>query len=224
MPNPSRIQAVLFDLDGTLADTSPDMADALNILLEKIGKPPIDYELARKHTSKGSVALIQLAYEQALEDPLRTQLQKQYLQIYADNLYNKTTLFTGVAELLAALDEAKLPWGIVTNKPGNLAEPLIKALGLAERCKCIVSGDTLPKRKPHPDPLHHASSILDIKEQHTLYMGDDPRDIQAGKAAGMLTAAASYGYILDDENPNDWDADLIFNQALELKDWLFPSS
>jgi len=224
MSNPPRINSVLFDLDGTLADTSPDMADALNILFKKIGKPSVDYELARKNTSRGSIALIQLGFEHPLEDPLRKQLQKQYLQIYAENLCNKTTLFPGVDELLNSLDENKTPWGIVTNKPANLAEPLLKELKIAERCGCLVSGDTLPKRKPHPDPLHHAAKILNIKEQDTIYIGDDPRDIQAGKAAGMATAVASYGYIQDNENPRNWGADILFSQPMELKDWLFPNS
>lgn len=217
------LQAVLFDLDGTLADTSTDMADALNILFDAIGKPSIDYELARKHTSQGSIALIQLGFDTPLEEPLRTQLQKQYLQIYAENLCLKTKLFPGIPNLLDELDISKIPWGIVTNKPGYLAEPLIKQLDLAERSKCIVSGDSLSRRKPHPDPLHHAATILVVNEQNTIYIGDDPRDIQAGKAAGMLTAVANYGYIQDHEDPIKWGADYIFEQPSEFKDWLFTS-
>jgi len=160
MLKPPHLQAVLFDLDGTLADTSADMANALNILFNDINKPSVDYELARKHTSQGSIALIQLGFNTPLEDPLRTQLQKQYLQIYSENLCLKTKLFPGIPNLLDELDNTNTPWGVVTNKPGYLAEPLLVQLDLAERSQRIVSGDTLQRRKPHPDPLHHAAKML----------------------------------------------------------------
>jgi len=224
MPSNPRAKAVLFDLDGTLADTAPDMADALNTLLTKYEKPTLDYELVRKNTSRGSIALIKLGFAEVLEEQRIDQLRNEFLQIYADNLCNQTKLFPGVTELLTALDDSNIPWGIVTNKPGNLAEPLVQELDIAFNAVCMVSGDSLARRKPDPDQLHHAANMLGINEQDTIYMGDDPRDVIAGKAAGMSTAVAAYGYIQDDENPHTWDADIIFQQALELKDWLFSNS
>jgi len=224
MSNRARAKAVLFDLDGTLADTSPDMADTLNTLLAKHGKPKLDYGLVRNHTSRGSIAMIQLGFGEPLEEKQSHLLRDEFLQLYANNLCNQTQLFPGVTELLDFLDTSDIPWGIVTNKPGNLTEPLVKALGIALNAECIVSGDSLPRRKPDPDQLHHAASILGIKEHDIVYMGDDPRDVQAGKAAGMKTAVASYGYILDGEDPNSWDADVVLHQALDLKNWLFSNS
>lgn len=224
MPNNAKVKAVLFDLDGTLADTSPDMAYALNKLLINHGKQTLDYELVRKNTSRGSIAMIQLGFEKPLEEKISHQLRDEFLQIYADNLCNRTQLFPGVAELLDSLDNSDIPWGIVTNKPGNLAEPLAQELGIAFNAVCMVSGDSLARRKPDPDQLNHAANMLGINEQYTIYMGDDPRDVIAGKAAGMLTAVAAYGYIQDDQDPHKWDADIVFQQALDLKDWLFNNS
>ena len=128
MPNTSRVNAVLFDLDGTLADTSQDMANVLNILFKNHGKPTLNYDLVRNHTSRGSIAMIQLGYEETLAQEVMHPLRDEFLQIYADNLCQHTRLFPGVTELLECLDESKIPWGIVTNKPGNLAEPLIDCL------------------------------------------------------------------------------------------------
>ena len=184
----------------------------------------MDYESARKQTSRGSVGLIQLGFGTSIEDTHREELKKEYLQIYADNLCIKTELFNGITELLNSLDEKNIAWGIVTNKPGFLAEPLLNQLGITQRTTCIVSGDSLANRKPHPDPLHHAAEILTVNEQDTIYIGDDPRDIHAGQAAGMHTAIAAYGYIPDDQNIESWGADLIIQQALDLKDWLFTNS
>lgn len=224
MHHMSRVQAVLFDLDGTLVNTAPDMADALNILLNKHGKPAVDYDSARKQTSRGSLGLIQLGFGTLIEDIHREELRKEYLQIYADNLCIKTELFNGVTELLSILDEKDISWGIVTNKPGFLTEPLLEELGITQRTHCVVSGDSLENRKPHPDPLHHAAELLSVSEKDTVYIGDDPRDIQAGQAAGMHTAIAAYGYIPDDQNIESWGADLIIQQPLNIKDWLFTHS
>ncbi len=200
------------------------MADALNKLFANHDKQPLDYGLVRKHTSRGSVAMIQLGFEETLEENYSHQLRDEFLQIYAENLCNQTRLFPGVTELLEHLDDSEIPWGIVTNKPGNLAEPLVQELGIAFNAVCMVSGDSLTRRKPDPDQLHHAANMLGISEQDTVYMGDDPRDVIAGKAAGMKTAVAAYGYIQDDQDPLTWDADAILHQALDLKDWLFSNS
>ena len=221
MPNTTCVKAVLFDLDGTLADTSQDMADALNTLFKNHGKSALDYELIRKNTSRGSIAMIQLGYEETLAQEIMHPLRDEFLQIYAENLCKHTQLFPGVTELLEHLDDTDIPWGIVTNKPGNLAEPLVQELGIAFNAVCMVSGDTLTRMKPAPDQLHHAASMLGINEQNTVYMGDDPRDVIAGKTAGMKTAVAAYGYIQDDQDPRNWDADVIFQQALDMRGLAF---
>jgi phosphoglycolate phosphatase len=224
MPRNTKVKAVLFDLDGTLADTSPDMTVALNKLLTKYGRQTLDYELVRKNTSRGSVAMIQLGFDETLEEKHSNQLRDEFLQLYAEDLCNQTQLFPGVAELLDTLDESNIPWGVVTNKPGMLAEPLVQKLDIAFRAVCMVSGDSLSRRKPDPDQLHHAANMLGISEEDTIYMGDDPRDVQAGKAAGMKTAVAAYGYIQDEHDPRTWGADVVFQKPLELKDWLFSNS
>lgn len=224
MQRNTRVKAVLFDLDGTLADTSPDMTVALNKLLTKYGRQSLEYELVRKNTSRGSVAMIQLGFDETLEEKHSNQLRNEFLQLYADDLCNQTQLFPGVAELLDTLDKSNIPWGIVTNKPGMLAEPLVQQLNIAFRAVCMVSGDSLSRRKPDPDQLHHAANMLGISEEDTIYMGDDPRDVQAGKAAGMKTAVAAYGYIQDEHDPHTWGADVVFQKPLEFKDWLFSNS
>lgn len=220
MSSSSQVRAILFDLDGTLADTSPDLTDALNQLLNLHGKDSLEYGLVRKHTSRGSIAMIELGFGEPLEEKLGLQLRDEFMQIYADMLCNKTRLFPGVPELLDFLDQANMPWGIVTNKPGKLAEPLIQALDIAFRAICTVSGDSLSRRKPSPDQLFHAANMLGVDETDCMYMGDDPRDVQAAKAASMKTAVAAYGYIQDNQDPNSWGADVVFENALELKDWL----
>ena len=224
MSNNARVQAVLFDLDGTLADTSPDMTDALNILFQRYNKPTLDYQSVRPHTSRGSVAMIQLGFDEPLEEQHSMQLRDEFLEIYAENLCKQTKLFPGIDELLDSLDKFEIPWGIVTNKPGALAEPLVQELGIAFRAVCMVSGDSLSRRKPDPDQLYHAANMLGVSEQNTVYMGDDPRDVQAGKAAGMQTAVAAYGYIQDNQNPENWGSDVVLQHALQLKDWLFSKS
>lgn len=220
MSSSSKVRAVLFDLDGTLADTSPDMTDALNELLIRHNKNTLEYELVRKNTSRGSIAMIELGFGGPLEEKHGLKLRDEFLQIYANMLCNKTKLFPGVAELLDFLDQTKIPWGIVTNKPSRLAEPLIQELDIAYRAICAVSGDALSRRKPSPDQLFHAANILGVDGADCIYMGDDPRDVEAGKAAKMKTAVAAYGYIQDHQDPYSWDADVVFENALELRDWL----
>ena len=220
MSNTSQVRAILFDLDGTLADTAPDMCDSLNELLVRHGRQKLEYQQVRKHTSRGGIALIELGYNGSLDAHKTLQLRDEFLQIYASRLYHKTRLFPGVLALLDHLDEDGLPWGIVTNKPGWLTEPLVKKLELAPRASCTISGDSMPERKPRPEPLSRAADLLGVAPVECLYMGDDPRDIQAGKAAGMKTAVAAYGYIQDHQDPRAWGADVVLETALELRDWL----
>lgn len=220
MSSPPQVRAVLFDLDGTLADTASDMADALNRLLAIHDKDALAYDIVRKHASKGSVAMINLGFGESLEEKKVQQLRDEFLQIYAEMLCNKTKLFADVPALLDFLDETNIPWGIVTNKPGWLTEPLTQQLNIAFRAICTISGDSLSKKKPSPNQLLHAANIIGVNSTECMYMGDDLRDVQAGKAAKMKTAVAAYGYIQEPQDPYSWDADVVFTKATELKNWL----
>jgi len=201
------IDAVLFDLDGTLADTAPDLAFALNATLRRYGREPLTLEQIRPVVSHGGIALIRLGF--GLE-PGRSGFEerRQYLlKIYQENICRETRLFPGMEAVLTALAQADTPWGIVTNKPSWLTDPLMAALPMPAATDCIVSGDTCSERKPHPQPLLHACELLRADPARTLYVGDAERDIQAGKAAGNLTACALFGYLQPEDRPRAWGAD-----------------
>lgn len=203
--------AVLFDLDGTLADTAPDLAGALNAMLREDGREPLPFELIRPWVSWGALRLIRLGYGDALEAVRIADLRGRFLACYEAGLCRHSRLFPGVPEALAALESATVPWGIVTNKPGWLTEPLLAALGLGDRAGTVISGDTLPFAKPHPMPLLHAARELGVPAARCVYIGDNVRDIEAGRAAGMYTIAAAWGYIPDDDDPAAWQADRVMH-------------
>lgn len=211
---------VLFDLDGTLVDTAPDMTAALNRLRQQEGLPGLAYEHVRDTVSKGSLALVDLGFGSALEPDKREALQRRFLELYAEALCVHSRLFDGMDELLDTLDRTGTRWGIVTNKPGWLTGPLLGDLRLQTRAACVVSGDTLERRKPFPDPLLHACATVRCHPRASVYVGDDPRDVQAGKAAGMRTLIARWGYIDRNETPQDWGADAMMQTVGELKIWL----
>ena len=199
-------RAILFDLDGTLLDTAPDMVAALNRLLRESGEGPVDYALARAHVSKGALGLIDLGFGQ-LKEARRMSLRDRYLEVYRGQLAQESRLFDGMEEVLQHIEGNGLVWGIVTNKPGFLTDPLLDELSLLGRSAVTISGDTLPERKPHPRPLLHAAAQIGVAPAHSIYVGDDARDIQAGNAAGMTTVTALYGFITPDDDPADWSAD-----------------
>ena len=201
------IRALLFDLDGTFADTAPDLAYALNETLAAFDRPPLTYEQICPAVSHGGIALIRLGFEMHPEDPGFEERRQHLLQIYENNICRETKLFDGIQMLIENAERRQLPWGIITNKPAWLTEPLVQAMGLWERAGCIISGDTCEHNKPHPQPLLHAADLINIEPQHCIYIGDARRDIEAGKAAGMFTAAALYGYIEAHDPPSTWDAD-----------------
>lgn len=215
-----QINTVLFDLDGTLVDTAPDMAAALNALLQQHGQKPLSFEQIRNSVSKGSIALVKLGFGSELSESEIKALQQQFLNHYEAALYVDSTLFPGMDTLLKKLEQQNIPWGIVTNKPGWLSRPLLEQMQLDQRSACIVSGDDLPRRKPHPDPLLHACKLIKREPSQTVYVGDDERDIQAGRAAGMQTLTALYGYIEGHETPQDWGADGMINDINDLDLWL----
>ncbi|MBT8137918.1 MAG: phosphoglycolate phosphatase [Gammaproteobacteria bacterium] len=215
-----QIDAVLFDLDGTLLDTAPDMAAALNRLLLEQDRAELPFERLRPVVSHGSLGLLRAGFGADLDPEQLPGLTQRFLEIYAGALAVNTTPFEGAAEVLDALENAGTPWGIVTNKPGWLTQPVLEALELQQRAGCVVSGDTLEQRKPHPAPLHHAAKLLGQDPRNCIYVGDAERDIQAGRAAGMVTLVASYGYIESHETPETWNADGSLSRLQDLKEWL----
>ncbi len=220
LPSGGELRGVLFDLDGTLLDTAQDMAAALNALRLEQRLPTLPFSHIRPVVSHGAQALIALGFELGPQDALFASLRQRFLDLYADSLARYTGLFPGMATVLQTLESAGIRWGIVTNKPGWLTDPLVRALALDQRAACVISGDTLPERKPHPAPLLHAATILQVPASACVYVGDAQRDIEAGQRAGMATLVALYGYIGVDEQPQDWGADGLLQQPEELLTWL----
>jgi 2-phosphoglycolate phosphatase len=208
-------QAVFFDLDGTLVDTAPDMIAALQDLQRQKGVEPVPYALGRSHVSNGAMGLLTLAFPDELVMP-ESSLMCDFIDLYTEQVCDLSHIFEGLEELLDALDDADVPWGVVTNKPEHLTNPIMEALNLAARSACTVSGDTLPTRKPDPAPLFHACTVTDVAPDECIYVGDALRDIEAGVNAGMATVAAGYGYIVDSDDPRDWGADEFAGDAHEL--------
>ncbi len=215
-----KVRTVLFDLDGTLADTAEDLADALNGVRDQHGLKALPFDLIRPVVSHGADALIYLGFEVSPGDDSYTNIRENLLDIYRHNIANKTRLFPGMAEVLDGIENSGRNWGIVTNKPSWLTEPLIKALNLHERAVCIVSGDTTSKRKPDPQPMFFASNMAGSQCHECLYIGDAERDIEAGRRAGMKTLTALFGYIDEHDNPDSWGADGMINQPSEILNWL----
>jgi len=212
--------AILFDLDGTLVDTAPDLAFALNTLLEQEGFTALAYDAIRPVASNGSPGLLFLGFGILPDHKDYPLLQQRFIELYQDNITRETALFDGMEEVLSALEKANISWGIVTNKPAFLTAPLLKQLNLAHRAGCIVSADTTPFSKPHPAPMFHACEIIKHKPEQCLYIGDAARDIEAGKNANMQTVAALYGYISSDDNPDHWQADSSINHPRDILQWL----
>ena len=216
MKKPIEIKAVLFDLDGTLADTAGDLAYALNATLQHYGHAPLPFERIRPVVSHGGIALIRLGFGLQPEDPGFEDKRQYLLKIYQENICRQTRLFDGMAQVLEHLEQQRKPWGIVTNKPSWLTDPLMEQLPLPATTSCIVSGDTCAHNKPHPQPLLYACKLLNSAPEQTLYVGDAERDIQAGKAARMPTACACYGYLQAQDQPRQWGADYQLAHPLEL--------
>ncbi|PHS71116.1 MAG: phosphoglycolate phosphatase [Methylophaga sp.] len=212
--------AILFDLDGTLVDTAPDLAFALNTLLKQENHQTLPYNDIRPVASHGSAGLLALGFGITTDHPDYASLQQRFLQIYQQNIARETRLFEGMEVVITALEQANITWGIVTNKPAFLTEPLLDALNLTQRTACIVSADTTPFSKPHPAPMLHACKLIKIQPEQCLYIGDAERDIKAGKNANMRTVAALYGYLSDQDHPEDWHADASINHPRDILQWI----
>ena len=214
-----KIDAMLFDFDGTIADTSYDMVNCLNILLHNHKIDTVHLNTAKNFISTGAGGLIDFACPNLTEITRKLYIS-EYLDIYKDNIFIKTHLFDGVIELIDTLVLNNYKWGIVTNKPGYLVNPIIKMLNFKYQPCCLVAGDTLKVKKPNPEPLLHASKIISCDPKSCIYVGDDERDILAANAAGMISIAASYGFIDDLDQIKKWGSDYIINSPLDLTNFI----
>lgn len=206
---------VLFDLDGTLLDSARDLYAAMLALLAEKGEPEIAFEVFRPVVSKGARAMLARSFVHA-DASTREALLPEFLAHYQRSLAAHSSLFAGITEVLAYIEAQRTRWGIVTNKPFYLAEPLVEKLGWSARSAILLGGDSLPRKKPAPDQLLHASAVLGVSPQQVVYVGDDERDIQAANAAGMRSIAALWGYRLDDDDPHRWLADGLAETPLDL--------
>lgn len=206
--------AILFDFDGTLFDTSHDIHAAVNQLLKEQNKPEVDYAAVRTLISEGSKAILAKVTEFPEEHRARL------LEICLEHDFPKSLPFPGIEELLSTLDRKSIPWGIVTNRSTALTMPILERRGYTNRPHCVVCGDTTDKSKPHPKPLLHAANLLNILPQKCVYIGDAKTDIEAGKAAGMHTVAAGFGFINPAEPITSWQADHIVNSPVDILPWI----
>ena len=213
------IRSVLFDLDGTFADTASDLAYTLNRMRASRGLAPVAVEVTRPVTSMGARGLLGVGFDIAPGHADYAAMRQEFLQIYEDNLCRDTRMFPGIPELIDALEAQELRWGIVTNKAERFARPLLDRLRVGKRAACIVGGDTTPYLKPHPAPLLAACTLMALAAEECVYVGDDRRDVEAGRAAGMKTVAVRYGY-LNGGNPDTWGADAVISGPQELLHYL----
>jgi 2-phosphoglycolate phosphatase len=214
------IRAVLFDLDGTLADTAPDLGYAVNRQRRNRGLNDLPIEAIRPHASAGARGLLKLAFGLEPGQPEFDAMRNEFLDFYAERLCHDTRLFEGVPQLLIGLEALGLRWGVVTNKPARFTLPLLERLGLAPRAACVVSGDTTPHPKPHPAPLLAAAAALGLPPAQCLYVGDDRRDVEASAAAGMPCLVAAYGYLGNGGDPASWGARFLVGNPLEVLPWI----
>ena len=220
MSNANKITTVLFDLDGTLVDTAPDLGCALNLQLQRHGKAALALEEIRPIASHGSRGLLELGFGITPNDAHFIAMRDEYLNLYDTVFTRSPVLFDGMAQLLLSIEQQGLRWGVVTNKPGRFTQPLMQAIHLHQRAACIVSGDDATRAKPYPDTLLMACSQLNVLPSACLYIGDAERDIEAGVAAGMQTVVAMYGYIASDDRPQNWGANSMINSPVEILDLL----
>jgi len=210
------VEAILFDLDGTLVDTAPDLAAALNWLLESNQRPPLPYQTIRAVVSNGADALVELGFGPHLKPTHQQQLKAALIEHYQQNIARYSKLFDGLDDALQHLEKQQIPWGIVTNKPAQLTTSLLKQLGLFDRAGCVVCGDQVNNPKPHPESIYLACQQLAVAPHNSIYIGDAQRDIRAGRLAGLKTIACAYGYIPESDDINNWQADQLIDSSIGL--------
>ncbi|MET1253679.1 HAD family hydrolase [Aliikangiella maris] len=213
------IKAVFFDFDGTLADTAPDLGFAINQVLQNHKHPTLPYETIRPHVSGGSPALIKLGFNIDADHPSFAQLKQEFLQSYEKAMLAKSKLFAGIRESLNFLNQKQVVWGIITNKPDYLTQPIVAHFNLINQAQVIISGDTYPLKKPDPYPLIQACKICNVAVEESIYVGDDERDIIAAKAANMQSVCANWGYQANKDSV-DWQADYYLQESIDLKPFL----
>lgn len=217
----SRVQTILFDLDGTLLDTALDITHALNQLLVRRGKPPVAIDRVRPLISEGSQAMLGMAFAIHKTHPDYTNLRREFFIEYAAHIGEHTVLFSGMADVLQTLKENGLHWGIVTNKPVEMAKSLVRLMKLEDDCACLVGAGTTPYVKPSPEPLQYACNQLGVTPKDCVYVGDAEADIQAARALAMPSIAAMYGYLPESAKPELWEADYYIDKPTDLLDWVF---
>ncbi|MDA7826446.1 HAD-IA family hydrolase [Porticoccaceae bacterium] len=214
-------KALLFDLDGTLLDTAPDFITAINKQLKRHGRNPLVGDAIRTSVTHGSIGIIESAYNIKQDHPEFEPLKEEFLQLYLDNISEKTGLFDGLRQVLDSCKERNIPWGIVTNKPLKYTAPLMADLGLDKQSATTICPDHVANPKPDPEALILACSQINIAPKNCIYIGDHVRDIQAGKSAGMPTIAAQWGYIEEFEDVTQWQADMVVKKSTDLHSLLF---
>jgi phosphoglycolate phosphatase len=215
-----KLSCVLFDLDGTLVDTAPDLIACLNFGLQKHGFSPVSHEDVKPHVSFGAIAMINASIEKNVDEKKRAAILDSMLVEYENNIARFSRFFDGMTEVLAFIETQNLSWGIVTNKRERFTFPLIEALNLQTRAACVICGDTTPNPKPHPAPLFAACEKIGVSVEECVYIGDAAHDILAGKNAEMHTLVATYGYLQENEKPELWGANALIHSPKDLLDWL----
>lgn len=214
------LSCILFDLDGTLADTAPDLIAALNRSIQKHHFSAVEYQRIKPYISYGAVAMIKQCLPENEDENLQAEILQQMLDDYQQNIAQQTRLYQGMETILTDIENKGLKWGVVTNKRRRFTEPLMTALDLNDRAACIISGDSTDRAKPHPEPMHAACQKAKVKPDQCIYIGDAAHDIEAGKAVGMKTMAATWGYLKSDDIPERWGADFVINSPAEISAFL----
>ncbi|SFK29904.1 HAD family hydrolase [Methylophaga sulfidovorans] len=215
-----KYDAVFFDLDGTLVDTAPDLAYALNQVLAEHHAPMLSLETIRPVASDGSPGLINLAFGISPDAPEYPAIQARFIELYRLHINRESRLFDGIENVLQTIEKSGSKWGVITNKPAFLTDPLMQALNLSQRASCIVSGDTTANSKPHPDPMLFACTASNVSPENCLYIGDAQRDIEAGNIVNMDTLIAHYGYLKSTDQPETWQAKATIYKPEEILNWI----
>lgn len=214
------MQAVLFDLDGTLVDTAPDLGYALNLQRERHGLPSLPEDVIRPYASHGSRGLLEIGFDVYPEHPDFNEMREEYLQLYTEVMTRQPVLFDGMQETLLGIEQRGLRWGIVTNKPRRFTQPIVKSMGLDMRAAVVISGDDAPQPKPSPQTVLLACTQMQVDPKHVIYIGDAERDVQAGNAAGMRTLVALFGYLSEQDRPEQWGAHACIHAPTEILNYL----